>query len=63
MTNERRNIVKTGSDVIHFSKWLTLLYGNVIHYTKWLTCQHSFVIHDAAWFQHVTNAITMRLNG
>ena len=37
MTNVRRNTVKTGTNVIHYAKWLTSESENVIHYAKWLS--------------------------
>ena len=44
MTNERRNIVKTGADVIHYTTWLTPLVRIVIHYAAWLTYRRDSVI-------------------
>lgn len=39
MTNKRRNMIKTDSDVIHLAKWLAYKGGNINQLGKWLTSE------------------------
>ena len=44
MTKERRNMEKTGVNVIHLTKWLTFSDNTINQLGQWLTSRCLFVI-------------------
>lgn len=49
MTNERRNMEKTGVNVIHLTKWLTFSDNTINQLGQWLTSRCIFVIQFTEW--------------